>query len=187
MFLLEPIVFAIVESGRRQCKSTSRAVAASRPIWQRRARREGWDMNRLGTLLLVLALGMACGCESSKPNAEPKTAAKPVAKAAETTAKVRAPRPAVATGTLFSRVRIGQHMKEVAAAIGDADESSGHLMGKNFIPFYFGKDRYRTTWYYKGEGRIIFNTGARVMRIERDAKEDGKKGETPKDAAASKT
>lgn len=118
-------------------------------------------------IVMVSSLLVVGGCQSSKDEAPPQASAK------EVQPKVRAPRPAVPSGTLFSRVKHGQTMKEVVALIGDADESRGHLMGKNFIPFYFGKDRYRTTWYYKGEGRLIFNTGARVMKIERDKKEDG--------------
>ena len=128
-------------------------------------------MKQVWIVVVAAMLLIGSGCESSKEEAQPKATA-----AKEVQPKVRAPRPGVPSGTLFSRVRQGQSMKEVVALIGDADESRGHLMGKNFIPFYFGKDRYRTTWYCKGEGRLIFNTGAKLMKIERDKNEDGTKG-----------
>jgi hypothetical protein len=34
------------------------------------------------------------------------------------------------------------------------------MTGKIFIPFYFGKDAFRTDWLYEGQGRITFSRGA---------------------------
>jgi hypothetical protein len=85
-----------------------------------------------------------------------------------------AARPSIATtGSRFAGLRKGMSMKEVADRIGDPTGSDGHVMGKAFNPFYFGKDRYRRTWYYAGEGRLIFNVSARLLKVIYDPSEVG--------------
>ena len=77
----------------------------------------------------------------------------------------------------FPAVTIGDSMDQVRTAVGEPTTSHGHLMGKNFNPFYWGGDRYHTIWYYPGKGRVTFGMKKTVMLIEADAAEDGHKGE----------
>ena len=76
-------------------------------------------------------------------------------------------------GSRFSRIQPGMDMVEVAAAIGLPEAKGGRPTSKNYNPVYFGKDRYRTTWYYRGQGRITFNVTARVLLIDYDVSETG--------------
>lgn len=75
----------------------------------------------------------------------------------------------------FERVAIGDTMEAVRAAAGEPTHTRGHLMGKNFNPFYWGSDRYHWIWYYADKGRVTFNIKKRVMVIENDPSEDGAK------------
>jgi hypothetical protein len=125
---------------------------------------------------LMICVFVGEGCRSRTPEE---------LKARQAIADERAAAKVVPESSRFKKLYRGMKMTEVSAAIGEPASKSGHLMGKNFNPFYFGMDRYRTTWFYRNEGRIIFNTKAVVMKIEYDPKETGvhdepKKSETPK-------
>jgi hypothetical protein len=41
-----------------------------------------------------------------------------------------------------------------------AAPQGAYITGKAFIPFYFGSDRTRSEFIYKGEGRLIFAGGS---------------------------
>lgn len=116
-------------------------------------------------VLMVACLGFA-GCVEPNPQADAMVAKQPA---------VAAPvnRSAAPPGSRFAQLHKGMSMDEVAAAIGNATASDGHVMGKAFNPFYFGKDRYRRTWYYAGEGRLIFNIDAKLLKAIPDPSEDG--------------
>ena len=66
---------------------------------------------------------------------------------------------------------------QVQDLIGQPSDMKIGATGKNWIPFYFGSDRVRTVFYYKGEGRILFSSGLgsgdKVIEIEHDPSEDG--------------
>ena len=64
--------------------------------------------------------------------------------------------------------------------IGHASDENSYSTGKVFIPFYFGNDARRTSWYYKGMGRVVFADGnafgggsSEVVRIDYDPTESG--------------
>lgn len=63
------------------------------------------------------------------------------------------PRP----GSKFAKLRPGMSRQEVQGLIGPPTSTNGHITGKQFIPFYYGGDTYRTDWYYKGEGELTFS------------------------------
>ncbi|MHB8254585.1 MAG: hypothetical protein ACYDEV_13025 [Acidiferrobacter sp.] len=63
------------------------------------------------------------------------------------------PRP----GSKFSKIRLGMSRQEVQSLIGPPTSENGHITGKQFIPFYYGGDTYRTDWYYRNEGELTFS------------------------------
>jgi outer membrane protein assembly factor BamE (lipoprotein component of BamABCDE complex) len=134
----------------------------------------GKDMMRtriVSTLLCgaVLALG---GCAASQPA---KPAARSAAPAAAPAAKAGA-----ATGNSLSTVTVGMTKAQVRDAVGSPSGENSYASGKAWIPFYFGNDVRRTTWYYKGQGRVIFADGnqfgggsSEVITVEIDPAEPG--------------
>jgi hypothetical protein len=69
--------------------------------------------------------------------------------------------------------------EEVQRLAGAPGSVKPYITGKAFIPWYFGPDRTRTAYYYKGQGRVIFagdgglGTNSRVLRVEYDPGEPG--------------
>ena len=108
---------------------------------------------KLARLIPILAMTFlgACATQPTKSsNAAPaKQAAHPV-KSSYPTGK---PRP----GSKFAKIRIGMGPQEVEGLIGPPTSENSHVTGKQFIPFYFGGDTYRTDWYYRGEGELTFS------------------------------
>ena len=60
----------------------------------------------------------------------------------------------------FSNLKIGMGLNEVISIAGRPTDTSSHITGKAWIPFYFGSGRYETIFYYKGVGRLTFAGGA---------------------------
>lgn len=73
----------------------------------------------------------------------------------------------------FDKIKIGMGMTEIHDLIGAFTDSDAKISGKAWNPFYFGFDRTRTTLFYEGEGRLIFNAKSRLIKIEYDPSEDG--------------
>lgn len=76
----------------------------------------------------------------------------------------------------LAKIKQGMGMKEVSDIIGQPTDTSSHITGKAFIPFYFGEDRAETVAYYKGLGRITYssaNGSPRVSAVEYDPSETG--------------
>jgi len=48
-------------------------------------------------------------------------------------------------------------MKQVTDLIGEPTDTSAHITGKVFIPFYFGGDTTRVETFYRGEGQLTFS------------------------------
>ena len=51
-------------------------------------------------------------------------------------------------------------MKQVTDMVGQPTDQGSYATGKDWIPFYFGSDTYRTELVYKGQGRLIFAGGS---------------------------
>lgn len=62
-----------------------------------------------------------------------------------------------APGSKFTKIRLGMSRGEVAGLIGAPTSQHGHITGKGFIPFYFGGDEYRSDWFYRGAGELVFS------------------------------
>lgn len=123
----------------------------------------------------VLVCGLAlllAGCAAqSQPATSPREAA-PAAAAP--------PDAAAATGNALSKVTVGMSKAQVRDAVGSPSDENSYASGKAWIPFYYGNDIRRTTWYYKGQGRVTFADGnqfgggrSEVINVEIDPSEQG--------------
>jgi len=117
-----------------------------------------------GLLVGVLALG----CASKSTSTRPATAPTPSA--------ASAPPPA---GSRLAGVHQGMRPEEVQKIAGAPTTIRPYITGKAFIPWYFGPDRTRTAYYYKGQGRVIFSgdgglgTNSTVLQVEYDPSDPG--------------
>jgi hypothetical protein len=87
-----------------------------------------------------------------------------------------------AANSKFKSLQIGMPMRQVMDLAGLPTDQGAYITGKAFIPFYFGGDRHRTEFAYKGSGRLIFAsdspwtgsyTGGSLIKILHDAKDSG--------------
>ena len=117
-----------------------------------------------GLLIGVLGLGCASKSTSTRPASAP-------APAAATT-----PPPA---GSHLAGIRHGMRPEEVQKIAGAPTTIRPYITGKAFIPWYYGPDRTRTAYYYKGQGRVIFSgdgglgTNSTVLQVEYDPSDPG--------------
>lgn len=65
-----------------------------------------------------------------------------------------------APSSKFSKLQLGMGTKQVTDLIGQPNDRKTYSTGKIFIPFYFGGDKMRTDYFYKGEGQLTFSSGA---------------------------
>jgi hypothetical protein len=80
----------------------------------------------------------------------------------------------------LSKIKDGMRMKEVTDILGAPSDQNSYMTGKAFIPWYFGDDARRTSYYYKGIGRVVFaggnvfgGGGGEVIRVDYDPTENG--------------
>jgi hypothetical protein len=94
--------------------------------------------------------------------------------------------PAVAKGvpapasSPLAKVQIGMNKRQVREVLGSPTDENSYSTGKAWIPFYFGTDARRTSYYYKGLGRVVFADGnvfgggaPEVVRVDYDPSESG--------------
>jgi hypothetical protein len=65
-----------------------------------------------------------------------------------------------APNSKFTELKIGMGFRQVESIAGPPTDQGAYITGKAFIPFYFGSDRTRSEFVYKGEGRLIFAGGS---------------------------
>ena len=65
-----------------------------------------------------------------------------------------------APGSKFPQLKIGMSAAQVLSMLGQPNDQGAHPTGKAWIPFYFGSDKYRYEVVYKGQGRLLFASGA---------------------------
>jgi len=108
-------------------------------------------MNR-AKLIPVLALAFlgACARPSTTSSSQPSEQKAQPARNNYPTGKPR-------RGSKFAKLRVGMSRQEVMRIIGPPTSQDTHVTGKQFIPFYFGGDMYRSDWYYRGEGELTFS------------------------------
>ena len=85
-----------------------------------------------------------------------------------------------ARNSKFTRLQIGMPMQQVVDIAGQPTDRGAYVTGKAWIPFYFGSDRHRFEFVYKGQGRLIFAggslgdyTGGNLIWIIHNANEPG--------------
>jgi hypothetical protein len=89
-------------------------------------------------------------------------------------------RDAAARGSPLAKVQPGMSPREVENLLGPPSDENAYMTGKAFIPFFYGQDRWRRAYFYKGVGRVVFAGGggfsqdARVSRVEYDPAEPGR-------------
>ena len=112
---------------------------------------------------LMIAVGSAgCARRSAEP-AEPRR---------------EAPAPAPANSPL-AKIQVGMSVREVETVLGPPNDESAYVTGKAFIPFYYGPDRTRRAYFYRGLGRVVFEGSGgfsaswHVERVEYDPSESG--------------
>jgi hypothetical protein len=117
----------------------------------------------------VAAAVCACSTQSAKNTSDAG------ASAASTAAAATAP-----SSSPLSKVTIGMNKKQVSDVAGHPTDENSYSTGKVWIPFYFGTDARRTSWYYKGEGVVVFADGnafgggtPEVIRVDYDPAETG--------------
>lgn len=76
-------------------------------------------------------------------------------------------------GGSFQKLEIGMSRAEVEKLIGHPKTVDAQSAGIGWVPYYFGSDAWSTESYYKGEGRLVFNSDSRLILI--DASEQARK------------
>ena len=61
-----------------------------------------------------------------------------------------------APGSKFTQLQIGMSRAQVQSIVGAPTDEGAYMTGKAWIPWYFGSDRYRHEFAYKGQGRLVF-------------------------------
>lgn len=124
-------------------------------------------MRKLVAVALVIGfVATLAGCASRDSNA-----------AAPAEATAAAPIP---PDSPLAKVKVGMRMQEVINILGAPSDQNSYATGKAWIPFYFGDDTRRTSYYYKGLGRVVFTGGnvfggggGNVIRVDYDPSETG--------------
>ena len=126
---------------------------------------------RMRWLVVVVAMMGAMGlggCAKHEP-----------APAAQHAASAPAASVPVPPGSPLSKIKIGMSEQEVRDILGPPTGENEYVSGKAFIPWYFGPDRTRRGYFYKGMGRVVFSGGSgfnrtgKVSRVEYAPSETG--------------
>jgi len=72
----------------------------------------------------------------------------------------------VAANSRFAKLQIGMSRADVEHLIGVPTDIGVQTSGTAWVPYYFGSDNWRTENYYKGEGRLVFDTNSRLVLID---------------------
>jgi hypothetical protein len=127
------------------------------------------DMRRIAVAVMIgmVGLGVAgCARRGAAP-AESAAAGKPAASAP------------VPPDSPLAKVTVGMSEQDVRGLLGPPTSENEYVTGKAFIPWYFGPDRSRRAYFYKGMGRVVFSGGSgfnrtgKVSRVEYDPNEPG--------------
>ena len=65
----------------------------------------------------------------------------------------------------FAKIKPGMKFDEAVAILGKPTGERAFCTGKHYIPFYFGRDRAYTVYYYKEQGVVVFYTDISVWGI----------------------
>jgi curli biogenesis system outer membrane secretion channel CsgG len=126
-------------------------------------------MRRYAEVVMACCLAVALGACSTKTSQS--------GSGSEAAAATTAPAP---PSSPLSKVQLGMNKHQVKELIGAPTDENSYSTGKVWIPFYFGNDARRSSWYYKGMGRVVFADGnafgggtPEVVRVDYDPSESG--------------
>lgn len=135
-------------------------------------------MTRVTIAVVVAAMGVV-GCARRAPAPASTTATTTTTREtgeAAKWAKEGTPPPA---DSPLAKIHAGMRPREVEKILGPPDDENAYITGKAFIPYYYGRDRSRQAYFYKGLGRVVFQgSGAfsqnyTVRFVDYDPSEDG--------------
>ena len=115
---------------------------------------------------LTLVSLTSLGCSSSKSSTADAPQSARAGKLQPTTFPVPAE-------SKFAQLRYGMGTAEVEDIVGPPTDADHRITGKVFNPFYYGTDTNRQTWFYKGEGRLVFNSRGRLIGARYDSGDRG--------------
>ena len=118
-------------------------------------------LQRIIELGLIFGLALVLGGCATK--GDPETAPAEGSKAAAEEAPAAAPVPIPASSPL-AKIELGMSDIKVRKLLGEPSDGKSYPTGKNFIPFYFGGDTYRTEMIYMNVGRVILRNTSRFSR-----------------------
>lgn len=129
------------------------------------------------TVLLTAAGLTGCARRAAAPADKAATASARAATEAEEWAREGTAPPA---DSPLAKVKAGMRPREVEAILGPPDDENAYITGKAFIPYYYGRDRARQAYFYKGVGRVVFQGSGgfgqnySVRFVDYDPAEDGR-------------
>ena len=125
-----------------------------------------------GSLVFFLS---ACATQQSSSTSSTSTEAQTASAPAPVNEGVPAP-----ANSKLAKVTLGMNKQQVSEILGQPTDQNSYASGKAFIPFYFGNDARRSSWFYKGIGRVVFADGnafgggtSEVVRVDYDPSESG--------------
>lgn len=122
-------------------------------------------------LVVVLAVGLVACAARERPAPAAPAAAAPAPAGGATAPPADSP---------LAKVQVGMSDREVENLLGPPTDENEYISGKAFVPFYYGPDRTRRAFFYKGMGRVVFAGGGgfsrnwHVSRVEYDPNEPGR-------------
>ena len=130
------------------------------------------------SLLIIFSLNLTgCASKGGSTSSNTESSAQQSNEAKESLPQIVGDIP---PGSPFSKIDIGMSAKHVIDLIGPPTDQKNYVTGKAFVPFYFGSDRARVEYLYKGQGRITLTGGSgfgggsyKVHRIIYDSSETG--------------
>ena len=118
-------------------------------------------LQRIIELGLIFGLALVLGGCATTGESESAPAPAEGSKATSKEAPAAVPVPA---SSPLAKIELGMSDIKVRNLLGEPSDGKSYPTGKNFIPFYFGGDTYRTEMIYMNVGRVILRNTSRFSR-----------------------
>jgi hypothetical protein len=120
--------------------------------------------------IIALVIGLvflaACGTQAKRPVAEvaaPAPVSKIIVGQDDVNGQIIGD---IARSHRFARLQIGMTRSEVEQLVGRPTDITAQSLGTAWVPYYFGSDTWHTESYYRGEGRLVFDTNSHLVLID---------------------